>query len=327
MSGHRAHGVRGASGGALPPTHLSVPGSALPEHLQAPTRTLLMGVVNVTPDSFSDGGRWFSPQAGIAHGHELLAQGADIVDVGGESTRPGAVRVTIEEELRRVLPVVADLAAAGAVVSIDTMRAVVAREALGAGAAIVNDVSGGLADPAMGAVVAAAGVPYVVSHWRGHSDVMDSLAAYGDVVRDVVRELAARVEALHAQGVRPGQVILDPGLGFAKPGAANWPLLARLDEVCVLGFPVLVGASRKRFLGRLVGADRSERAGRPADEPAEPVAPIERDPATAAVTALAAFAGAWAVRVHDVPPSRDAVLVARAWRAARAGGRSAWTLE
>lgn len=285
-----------------------------PAALHDPGRTLVMGVVNVTPDSFSDGGQWFAPEVAVAHGHELLAQGADIVDVGGESTRPGAARVPVEEELRRVLPVVSALAAAGAVVSIDTMRAAVAERAVEAGAALVNDVSGGLADREMARVVAAAGVPYVVGHWRGPSDVMDSLASYGDVVQDVVRELSARVEALGEAGVDPRAIVLDPGLGFAKPGAANWPLLARVDELMALGHPVLVGASRKRFLGHLLATARAGSAGGSA---AEPVPPADRDAATAATTALAALAGVWAVRVHAVPASVDAVLVAAAWRAAR----------
>lgn len=285
-----------------------------PAALHHPGRTLVMGVVNVTPDSFSDGGQWFTPEVAVAHGHELLAQGADIVDVGGESTRPGAARVPVEEELRRVLPVVSALAAAGAVVSIDTMHAAVAERAVEAGAALVNDVSGGLADPEMARVVAAAGVPYVVGHWRGPSDVMDSLASYGDVVQDVVRELSVRVEALGEAGVDPRAIVLDPGLGFAKPGAANWPLLARLDELQALGHPVLVGASRKRFLGHLLTTARAGSAGGSA---ADPVPPADRDAATAATTALAALAGVWAVRVHEVPASMDAVLVAAAWRAAR----------
>ena len=284
-----------------------LPGPApLPERLAGLGRTLVMGVVNVTPDSFSDGGRWLEADLAIAHGLELIAQGADVVDVGGESTRPGAGRVSAEEELQRVMPVVAALVEAGAPVSIDTLRASVAERAVGAGALIVNDVSGGLADPQMAAFVASAGVPYVASHWRGHSDVMDSLADYDDVVAEVSAELCERVAALEAAGVAPTQIVLDPGLGFAKPGLVNWPLLARLDELAALGFPVLIGASRKRFLGALLAADR---AG--AEVPAE-----QRDHATAAVSALAAREGAWAVRVHDVPATRDAVAVAAAWRAA-----------
>ncbi|MBO3085047.1 dihydropteroate synthase [Cellulomonas fengjieae] len=266
-----------------------------------------MGVVNVTPDSFSDGGRWFTPGAAVAHGLQLLADGADVLDVGGESTRPGARRVAVDDELARVLPVVEELVDRGAVVSVDTTRAVVARAAVARGALIVNDVSGGLADEAMHAVVAETGAVYVAMHWRGHADVMDDLDDYDDVVTDVRRELAQRVDALRAAGVRDEQVVLDPGLGFAKAGSSNWPLLARLSELVADGFPVMVGASRKRFLGHLL-----------AGPDGEPVPPLARDGATAAVTALAAAAGAWCVRVHEVASSADAVRVAAAWRGARA---------
>src|SRR5665647_212738 len=224
----------------------------LPSSLTALDRTLVMGVVNVTPDSFSDGGRWFDTGAAVAHGLELLAQGADILDVGGESTRPGALRVPVDEERRRVLPVVAELVAAGAGVSVDTMRPGVAADAVAAGALIVNDVSGGLADTEMRAVVADTGVVYVAMHWRGPSDVMDDLAVYDDVVRNVRDELALRLDDLIAAGVAREQVVLDPGLGFAKPGSDNWPLLAHLDVLAELDRPVLVGASRKRFLGHLL---------------------------------------------------------------------------
>ena len=267
-------------------------------------RCLVMGVVNVTPDSFSDGGEWFEPDAAIAHGMDLLAQGADLLDVGGESTRPGAGRVPVAEELRRVLPVVTELASAGAVVSVDTMRAEVAQQALDAGARVVNDVSGGLADPHLPHVVADAGVPYVVMHWRGHSTDMEALAVYDDgrsVAATVRDELRERVDDLVRVGLDPDLLVLDPGLGFAKSGDQNWQVLQGLDDVLGLGQPVLVGASRKRFLGHLLaGADG-------------PVAPTDRDAATAATSALAAAAGVWAVRVHDVPPTLDAVRVARAW--------------
>jgi dihydropteroate synthase len=273
--------------------------------LTALDRTLVMGVVNVTPDSFSDGGRWFEPIAAVEHGLALLADGADLLDVGGESTRPGARRVDVDEERRRVVPVVRRLVAEGAVVSIDTTRASVARDAVDAGATIVNDVSGGLADRAMYGLVAEAGVVYVAMHWRGHADVMDALARYDDVVADVRDELAERLSAAEQAGVRPEQVVLDPGLGFAKPGSDNWPLLAHLDDLRSLGRPVLVGASRKRFLGHLL-----------AGPDGEPAPPQDRDRATAAVSALAALAGAWCVRVHDVTGSADAVRVAAAWAAA-----------
>ena len=269
-----------------------------------------MGVVNVTPDSFSDGGQWFGADAAIAHGVELAAQGADIVDVGGESTRPGAQRITAEEELRRVRPVIDGLVAAGLPVSVDTMRAEVAEQAVRAGARLVNDVSGGLADPEMPRLVGSAGVPYVVMHWRGHSHSMDSRAVYQDVVREVSEELCRRVDMVTAQGVDPAMIVLDPGLGFAKRPEHNWALLTNLDQISTLGgraagFPVLIGASRKRFLGRLLAAP---------DGTPRPFA--GSDDATVSVTALAAAAGAWCARVHQVPGNADAVRVAEAWRLA-----------
>jgi dihydropteroate synthase len=257
-----------------------------------------MGVVNVTPDSFSDGGQWLDPDRAVAHGLELAAQGADLVDVGGESTRPGARRPTPEEERRRVLPVVGALAAAGVPVSIDTMRAEVADAALAAGARLVNDVSGGLADPAMLGVVASAQVPYVVMHWRGHSDHMQERADYDDVVADVRCELEPRIAAAVDAGVRPEQLIVDPGFGFAKTAEHNWRLLARLEVFLTMGHPLLVAVSRKRFLGWLL----TDESGRP--RPTEGL-----DPASAALSTLAAAAGAWCVRVHDVGPTADAVRV------------------
>ncbi len=279
-----------------------------------PGRCLVMGVVNVTPDSFSDGGQWFGADAAIAHGLELAAQGADIVDVGGESTRPGAQRITAEEELRRVRPVIDGLVAAGLPVSVDTMRAEVAEQSVRAGARLVNDVSGGLADPQMPRLVGAAGVPYVVMHWRGHSHSMDSRAVYQDVVREVSEELCRRVDVVTAQGVDPAMIVLDPGLGFAKRPEHNWALLTHLDQVSTLGgraagFPVLIGASRKRFLGRLLAAP---------DGTPRPFA--GSDDATVSVTALAAVAGAWCARVHRVPANADAVRVAEAWRQAAQPG-------
>lgn len=292
--------------------------TALPAPLRTPPRTLVMGVVNVTPDSFSDGGRWFDPAAAVDRGLALLADGADLLDVGGESTRPGAARVPLDEELARVLPVVEQLVTHGAVVSVDTTRSTVAERAVERGAVLVNDVSGGMADPDMAAVVARTGAAYVAMHWRGHADVMDAHDRYDDVVADVRRELAARVAALRAAGVRDEQVVLDPGLGFAKTGESNWPLLANLPQLVADGFPVLVGASRKRFLGHLLaGPDGT------------PAAPADRDDATAAVSALAAASGAWAVRVHEVAASAAAVRVAARWRDARhsteqhGGGRAA----
>ena len=282
--------------------------------LPAADRCLVMGVVNVTPDSFSDGGQWYGAAAAIKRGLDLVAQGADVVDVGGESTRPGAQRVSAEEELSRIKPVITELVKAGVVVSVDTMRAQVADFALEAGVSLVNDVSGGLADPYMPRLVAKAHVPYVVMHWRGHSHDMHSRAVYQDVVSEVRDELARRIEAVTAEGVDPSMIVLDPGLGFSKlpdwhgPDAHNWQLLTRLSEVARIGgrdFPVIVGASRKRFLGKLLaGPDGAPR----------PFA--ESDDATVAVTALAAAAGAWCVRVHQVPANADAVRVAAAWRAA-----------
>jgi dihydropteroate synthase len=260
-----------------------------------------MGVVNVTPDSFSDGGQWFEPSAAIEHGRELMAQGADILDVGGESTRPGAERPSVAEELRRVLPVVSALADQGALISVDTMRAEVAGQALAAGAGIVNDVSGGMADPEMAGVVAAAGVPFIAMHWRGHSIDMQSKAVYADVVADVVSELSQRARELVAAGLAPSQIVLDPGFGFAKLTGHNWSLLRGLDRLVELDHPILVGTSRKTFLGRL-GVP-------PGGEPREP---LDRDPATAATSMHAARVGAWGVRVHHVPSSLDAMRVARA---------------
>lgn len=261
-------------------------------------RTRVMGVVNVTPDSFSDGGRWFDTDAAIGHGLALLAEGADILDVGGESTRPGAERPDTAEELRRVLPVVRALAAGGAVVSVDTMRAEVAAEAVAAGARLVNDVSGGLAEAEMLSTVACLGVAYVCMHWRGHSTVMEQRTEYADVVTDVVSELQERVERARAAGVGRDQLVLDAGFGFAKNGEHNWSLLRRLEELEVLGVPQLVGVSRKRFLGSLL-----------ADAEGRPRPPVERDDATTALTTLLAWRGVWGVRVHSVRASRDAVAV------------------
>ncbi len=271
--------------------------------LRVEGRPVVMGVLNVTPDSFSDGGEWFEPQDAIDHGRLLMAQGADIIDVGGESTRPGAERPSIEEELRRVIPLIEVITAEGATVSIDTMRAVVAERALAAGASIVNDVSGGLADPDMVGVVADAEVPFVAMHWRGHSTDMQSRAVYDDVVTEVCEALAGRRDALLAAGVAPDGLVLDPGLGFAKLAAHNWSILARIDALQQLGLPVLLGASRKTFLGRL-GVPKG----------AAPRPPAERDAATAATSVIAALAGVWGVRVHDVPSTRDALAVVAAVR-------------
>jgi dihydropteroate synthase len=271
--------------------------------LPDPGRCVVMGVLNVTPDSFSDGGRYLDHDDAVAHGLTLRAQGADLVDVGGESTRPGAQRVDAPTEIARVVPVLRDLAAHGVPCSVDTTRAAVAEAALEAGAIMVNDVSGGLADPAMAPAMARCRVPWVLMHWRGHSDRMDELACYQDVVADVRAELVARVNAAVLAGVDPGALVLDPGLGFAKTAAHNWALLGNLHVLTDLGFPVLLGASRKRFLAALLaGADGSPRR---ADD---------REIATAAVSALAAAAGVWGVRVHDAAASRDAIAVAAAWQ-------------
>ncbi len=281
-------------------------------HLLArPGRCVVMGVLNVTPDSFSDGGCFADTGSAVAHGLAMHAGGADYVDVGGESTRPGADRVDADEECRRVLPVVRELVGAGVRVSVDTTRAEVAEAAIGAGAALVNDVSGGLADKNMAELVAEAGVPWVLMHWRGHSREMHAAARYGDVVTEVCAELTARVEDVVAAGVDPAQLVLDPGLGFAKRAEHNWRVLAGLDRVVGLGLPVLVGASRKTFLGRELAGPGGE--VRPAEQ---------RDAATLATTVLAAEAGAWGVRVHDAAASADAVRTVAAVQRARQESRS-----
>lgn len=267
-------------------------------------RVTVMGVVNVTDDSFSDGGRYRDPARAVEHGLQLVADGADIIDVGGESTRPGAIRIDPAVEIARVVAVVKDLAAQGLKVSIDTMHASVAQAALDNGAAIVNDVSGGRADPEMAHVVARAGVPWVLMHWRSvHADDPHDIPPYRDVVAEVRDELTAAVDAAVNAGVDPGNVIIDPGLGFAKAAHHNWALLHALPEFVASGFPVLVGASRKRFLGGLLaGPDDAHRP------------PDGRETATAVVSALAAMNGVWGVRVHDVRATSDALKVVSAWR-------------
>ena len=271
-------------------------------------RTLLMGVLNVTPDSFSDGGRWADPEAAVAHARELIAQGADIIDIGGESTRPGAQRVDVDTEISRVLPVVRALLTDGtddgdgsAIISVDTIHAATAEAAIDAGAHIINDVSGGLADPAMHGLIARTGVVYVCQHWRGDPETMDRLTDYpGGVVTGVEAELRERLSELDAAGVDRSQVVLDPGLGFAKTHAQSWDLLAATSRLIAdLGQPILVGSSRKRFL-----AQAAE----------DGATPVQRDAVTAATTALAATAGAWAVRVHEVPINRAAVRTASLWK-------------
>jgi dihydropteroate synthase len=262
----------------------------------------VMGIVNVTPDSFSDGGQWATTDAAIVHGRELYAEGADILDIGGESTRPGATRPLVAEELDRVVPVIRDLAAEGIAVSVDTMRHEVAEAALEAGAVLVNDVSGGLADPRILDVVAGAGAAYVAMHWRAHSTEMQQHATYDDVLVEVRDELAQRLEAAIAAGVADDRLVVDPGLGFAKTAAHNWELLQRLPELESLGVPILVGSSRKSFLGTLLaGVD-----GKP-----RPV--HDRESANVALTTIAAIQGVWAVRVHEVRGSLDAIRVVSRW--------------
>ncbi|MFI7274465.1 dihydropteroate synthase [Streptomyces sp. NPDC049879] len=276
-------------------------------------RCAVMGVVNVTPDSFSDGGRWFDTDLAVKRGLDLVAQGADLVDVGGESTRPGASRVDEAEELRRVVPVVGALAAEGVRVSVDTMRASVAGRAVAAGAVLVNDVSGGRADPAMIPAVAETGVPFVVMHWRGQSADMNDRAVYGDVVGEVLDELRRALDAAAAGGIAEDRLIADPGLGFAKRAEHDLALVAATARLRAgLGRPLLVAASRKRFLGHVLAGPGGT-----------PPRARERDAATAAVSALAASAGAWAVRVHEVRASADAVRVVAAVRAAGDGDGAA----
>lgn len=277
---------------------MSAPTSSLPRRSD---RITVMGVLNVTPDSFSDGGRYVTPDDAVAHALQMRDEGADLIDVGGESTRPGAERVAASVETARVLPVIKALAVEGIVISVDTYRAAVAAAALEAGAQVINDVSGGLGDPDMARVARDAGCPWVLMHWRGHSKIMRELAVYDDVVEDVRRELLARVDAAVAAGIDPDQLVIDPGLGFAKTAAHDWPLLRHLPTFVGLGLPVLIGASRKSFLGRLLAAP---------DGTPRPVG--EREDATVAITTYAARSGVWGVRVHDVRPNVDAALVVAA---------------
>ncbi|UVO14318.1 dihydropteroate synthase [Mycobacterium sp. SVM_VP21] len=267
------------------------------------TRVLVVGVVNVTADSFSDGGRYLDVDRAVAHGRELAGQGAAIIDVGGESTRPGAVRTDPRAEAQRVVPVVKELADQGITVSVDTMNAAVAEAALDAGATIVNDVSGGAADPAMAPLLASSGARWVLMHWRPvDPDNPHRVQCYGDITAEVRQDLLAAVDAAVAAGVDPAQLIVDPGLGFAKTAQHNWALLHGLPQLVDLGMPVLVGASRKRFLGTLL-----------ASEDGTPRPPDERETATAVISALSALHGAWGVRVHDVRASVDALRVLEAW--------------
>jgi len=246
---------------------------------------IVMGILNVTPDSFADGGRHNDFEAAVHHGHEMLAEGVDIIDIGGESTKPGVERVSEEEELARVIPVIKELAKTGVRISIDTMRASTARAAISAGAQIINDVSGGLADPEMLPTAAQLGVPYIAMHWRGHSKDMNSRAVYGDVVKDVIAELQERVNAALDAGITKGNLILDPGIGFAKEAHHNWEIIDSIDHFVALGYPVLVGGSRKRFLG----GDN----------------PDEREAATIELTKRLSTSGIWGVRVHSVKAHKD----------------------
>jgi dihydropteroate synthase len=258
-----------------------------------------MGILNVTPDSFADGGRHFDFESAINRAKEMISEGVDIIDVGGESTRPGADRVTEEIERDRVIPVITELAELGAALSVDTTRANIAQAAIGAGATMVNDVSGGLADPKMAALIASnSSIQYVVMHWRGHSKDMQKAAEYQNVVTEVKDELDDRVIALTKAGVLPEQIILDPGIGFAKSSAHNWELLKNIDRLNLLGFPILVGASRKRFLGDLLGATVAD----------------DRESASIALTTYLAKAGVWGVRTHSVKPHRDAIAVVEEMR-------------
>jgi dihydropteroate synthase len=262
-------------------------------------RTLVMGILNVTPDSFADGGRHFDFEAAINRAKEMIFEGVDIIDVGGESTRPGADRVTEEIERDRVIPVITELVELGVTLSIDTTRANIAQAAISAGASIVNDVSGGLADPKMAALIASnPNVQYVVMHWRGHSKDMQKAAEYKNVVGEVKDELDERVIALTKSGVLPEQIILDPGIGFAKSSAHNWELLKNIDRLNLLGFPLLVGASRKRFLGDLLSAPEAD----------------DRESASIALTTYLAKSGVWGVRTHSVKPHLDAIAVVEEMR-------------
>jgi dihydropteroate synthase len=257
-------------------------------------RTLVLGILNVTPDSFADGGKFLDSKDAINQGRRLIAEGADIIDVGGESTRPGAERVSEDKEIKRVIPVITELVKDGAVISVDTTRAEVARQAIAAGATYVNDVSGGLADEKMAQLIAAnPKVQYIVMHWRGESKDMQSKAIYKDVVKEVKDELDDRVSQLIKAGVQTEQIILDPGIGFAKEPEHNWAILQNIERFQLLGYPILIGASRKRFLGELVNAKDTD----------------DREAASIALTAELARLNIWGVRTHSVKPHRDAIAV------------------
>ena len=271
--------------------------SGLPENLRNLDRTLVMGVLNVTPDSFSDGGRFDETEIAISHALQMIEYGADIIDIGGESTRPGSERISVQVELDRVLPVIAGLVDSGVAISIDTMRAEVARAAIAAGACMINDVSGGKSDPEMLSYVSTLTVPYILMHWRGPSNIMNTLTDYSDVVADVTAEISKQVDLAVAAGIARERIAIDPGIGFAKTVDQNWPILKHLDVLEGLGLPILMGASRKKFLGELLAKDGVVRDS------------DERESATTAISTLMAARGLWAVRVHDVKPSSDAIAV------------------
>lgn len=254
--------------------------------------TLVMGILNVTPDSFADGGRYSTTDLALKRAEEMINEGVDIIDVGGESTKPGAERVTQADEVARVIPVIKELVKRETPISIDTTRASVAEQAIKLGASYVNDVSGGLADPDMYTLIAKhPKVQYIIMHWRAHSKTMQDHATYKDVVREVKEELEARIEAAIEAGINPEQIIIDPGLGFAKRPEHNWELLRNIDRIALLGYPILIGASRKRFLGELTGSTN----------------PDDREAASIAVTAMVAKQNVWGVRTHSVKPHRDAI--------------------
>jgi dihydropteroate synthase len=271
--------------------------SGLPENLRSLDRTLVMGVLNLTPDSFSDGGRFNDPTIATNHALQMIQDGADIIDIGGESTRPGSERISVQEELDRVLPVISALAGSGAAISIDTMRVEVARAAVDAGSCMVNDVSGGKSDPEMLGFVATLNTPYILMHWRGPSNIMNTLTDYNDVVADVAREISNQVDVAVAAGIARERIAIDPGIGFAKTVDQNWPILKHLDVLEGLGLPILMGASRKKFLGELLAKDGIARDS------------DERESATTAISTLMAVRGIWAVRVHEVKSTRDAIAV------------------
>lgn len=271
--------------------------SGLPENLRKLDRTLVMGVLNVTPDSFSDGGRFNDPKIATQHALQMINDGADIIDIGGESTRPGSDRISVQEELDRVLPVVSAISSTGVAISIDTMRVEVAKAAIEAGACMINDVSGGKADPDMLVYVATLETPYILMHWRGPSNVMNTLTDYNDVVADVTKEISEQVEVAVSAGIARERIAIDPGIGFAKTVDQNWPILKHLNVLEELGLPILMGASRKKFLGELLAKNGEARDS------------DERESATTAISTLMAARGLWAVRVHDVKSSSDAVAV------------------